>query len=95
MWSVSNCFSHLDLTASGARTPSLLNLKVLREQCSDERTDHKHTTNKGHCEVITHPRTHTHAHTHTQFLQLAALHQLDDVIKQHVSVPLTEPADII
>lgn len=34
--------SHLDLTAGGGRTPSLLRLQVLREQRSDERTDKIH-----------------------------------------------------
>lgn len=35
-------------------------------------------------------------HTCTQqYLQLTALHQLDDVIEQHVSVPLTETINII
>lgn len=98
--SIKRCY--LDLTARRGRTPPLLHFQVLREQSSDERTDHKHTTDRCHSNIITHKtykatRTHARTHTnkHTQYLQLTALHQLDDVIKQHVSVPLTETADII
>lgn len=82
--------SDLDLVASGARTPPFLCLQVLREQSLDELTGHKHSTTVrspwGHrsCVMSRHG-----------YLQLTALHQLDDVAEQHVSVPLAEPADIV